>query len=61
MNLNVLGKIQKSIKPLTFSVPIEKEVTKVDKDANENVVSISYNMKFVGSARLMGKFIIKSC
>ena len=26
----------------TFSVPIEKEVTNVDKDGNKNVVTISY-------------------
>ena len=29
-----------------FSVAIEKEVTKIDKDANESVVTISYKKKF---------------
>ena len=48
-NLNVLEKIQKS----TFSVPIEKEVTKIDKDGNENVVNISYKIKLIDSARFM--------
>ena len=37
----------------TFSVPIEKEVTNIDKDGNESVVIISYKMKFIESARFM--------
>ena len=37
----------------TFSVPIEKEVTKLDKDGNESVVTISYKIKFIDSARFM--------
>ena len=37
----------------TFSVPTEKEVTKVDKDGNESVVTISYKIKFIDSARFM--------
>ena len=37
----------------TFSVPIEKEITKIDKDGNESVVTISYKMKFVDTARFM--------
>ena len=37
----------------TFSVPIEKEVTKIDKYGNESVVTISYKLKFIDSARLM--------
>ena len=36
-----------------FSVPIEKEVTNIDKDGNESVVTISYKMKFIESARFM--------
>ena len=48
-NLNVLGKIQKS----TFSVPIEKEVTKIEKDVNESVGTISYKKQYIGSARVM--------
>ena len=41
----------------TFSIPIEKEVTKIDRDGNESVVTISYKIKLIDSAR----FIIKSC
>ena len=41
-----MGQIQKG-----FSVPIE--VTKIDKDGNENVISISYKIKFIDSARFM--------
>ena len=37
----------------TFSVPIEKEVTKIDKDGNESFVTISYKIKFIDSARFM--------
>ena len=37
----------------TFSVQIEKEVTKIDKDRNENVVTISHKIKFIDSARFM--------
>ena len=36
-----------------FSVPIEKEVTNIDKDGNESVFTISYKMKFIDSARFM--------
>ena len=36
-----------------FSAPIEKEVTKIDKDLNESVVTISYKIKFFDSARFM--------
>ena len=37
----------------TFSIPIEKEVTKIDKDGNESVVTISYKRKFIDSAKFM--------
>ena len=37
----------------TFSVLIEKEVIKIDKDGNESVVTISYKIKFIDSARFM--------
>ena len=32
---------------------VEKEVTKIDKDGNESVVTISYKIKFINSARFM--------
>ena len=37
----------------TFYVPIEKEVTKIDKDGNESVVIMFYKIKFIDSARFM--------
>ena len=40
----------------TFSVPIEKEVTKIDKDGSESIVTISYKIKFIDSVR----FIVSS-
>ena len=49
--MNGLGKTQKSTKP--FFVPIEKEVTNIDKDGNENVVTISCKIEFIDSARFM--------
>ena len=49
--MNVLGKKIENYK--TFSVPIEKEVTKVDKDGNENIVTISYKIKCIDSTKLM--------
>ena len=49
--MNALGKIQKNTK--TLSVPIEKEITRIDKDDNKSVVTISYKIKFTNSARFM--------
>ena len=37
----------------TFSIPIEKEVANSNKDGNESVVTISYKIKFIDSARFM--------
>ena len=42
-----------------LSVPIEKEVTKMDKDVNEIVLTISYKIKFIWSARLMATSLSK--
>ena len=44
-----LGEITE--KYTTFSFPIEKEVTNIDNDGNENVVTISYKIKLIDSAR----------
>ena len=41
----------------TFSVPIEKEVIKVDKDGNESVITISYKIKFIDSARVVATLL----
>ena len=46
----VLGKTQKKSK--TFSVLIEK-CTKTDKDGNKSVVSLSFMIKYIDSARFM--------
>ena len=35
------------------SIPIEKEVIKIDKDGNESVVTISYEAKLIDSERFM--------
>ena len=43
-----MGKIQKSI-----LFPIEKEIPKIDKVGNESVVTISYKIKSIDSARFM--------
>ena len=37
----------------TFSITIEKGVTEINKDGNESVVTISYKIKFIDSARFM--------
>ena len=37
----------------TFSVRLEKAVTKIDKDGTESVVTVSYKIRFIDSARFM--------
>ena len=37
----------------TFSITIEKGVTEIDKDSNRSVVTISYKIKFIDSARFI--------
>ena len=49
--MNVLGENTEKYK--IFSVPIEKEITKIDKEGNESVATISYKLKFIDSARFM--------
>ena len=46
-----LGENTKKYK--TFFVPIEKDLTNIDKDGNESVVTISYKLKFLDDARFM--------
>ena len=36
-----------------FSAPIEKEVTKAVKEGEENIIIISYKIKYIHSARFM--------
>ena len=40
-------------KYITFSVPIKKEITKIDKDDNDKITKISYKIKFIDSFRFM--------
>ena len=35
------------------STSIEKEVSKIDKEGNENITTIPYKIKLIGSARFM--------
>ena len=46
-----LGKKTKYYK--NFSTSIEKEVTKIDKEGNENIKTIPYKVKLIESARFM--------
>ena len=41
----------------TFSILIEKEVSTIDKDGNESVVTISYKIKFIDSARFIATIL----
>ena len=41
-----------------FFCSIEKEIRKVDKDGNESVVPISYNIEFIDSARFMETLLL---
>ena len=45
--------VENTEKYKTFSIPKEKEVTKIDKDGHESVVAISYKVKFIDSVRFM--------
>ena len=40
-------------KYILFSVLIKKEITKKDKDGNDKIIKISYNIKFIESCRFM--------
>ena len=48
-------------KYITFTVPIEKEVTRTDKNREEFTKNISYILQVIDSARFYGKLIIKFC
>ena len=41
------GKLKKKKKRIFFSVSIKEEVTNIEKDGHENVVTISYKIKFI--------------
>ena len=44
---------ENSEKYITFSISINKEVTKIDKDGNEKIVNIPYRLKFIDSCRFI--------
>ena len=40
-------------KYITFSVPIKRQITKIDKDGNDEIVNLSCKIKFIDSFRFM--------
>ena len=40
-------------KYIIFPVPIKKQITKVDKDGNDEIINVSYKTKFIDSFRFM--------
>ena len=40
-------------KYITFSVPIKRQITKIDKDGNDEIVNLSCKIKFIDSFRSM--------
>ena len=45
--------VENTAKYITFSVPINKEITKIDKDGNDKIVTIPYKLKFIDSFRFI--------
>ena len=37
----------------TYSIPIKKEITKINKDGNESAVTVTYKIKCINIARFM--------
>ena len=44
-------------KYITFSVPIKKEITKIDQDDNDKIMKISYTIKFIDSFRFVSSLL----
>ena len=42
-------------KYITFSVPVEKDVTRIDKNGKEIIKTISYRLQFIDKARFMAR------
>ena len=55
MNLKNYLPVQEKIlkKYITFTIPIEKEVTRIDKNGEEVTKFVSYLLQFTDSARFM--------
>ena len=47
-------------KYITFAVPIENEVTRIDKNGDEITKFLSYILQFIYSLRFIASFFIKS-
>ena len=41
----------------SFSVSVEEEIRKVDKDGNEDITTVSYKIKFIDSAIFMASLL----
>ena len=52
---------ENTVKPLTFSVPIQKEVTRIDKNGEEIRKIISYRLQFTHSIRFMARSLSNLC
>ena len=52
---------ENAVKPLTFSVPMQKEVTRIDKNGEEIRKIISYRIQFTHSTRFMARSLSNLC
>ena len=48
-----LSVLRKTVKYISVSVPIKKEVIKIDKVGNKSVETASYKIKFIDSLRFV--------
>ena len=44
-------------KHITFTVPVEKEVTRIDKNGEEITINISYMLQIIDSPRFMASLL----
>ena len=49
--------VENTEKYITFSLPIKKEITKIGKDSNDKIMTISYKIKFIDSFRFMSSLM----
>ena len=48
---------ENSEKYITFTAPIEKEVTRIDKNGEEILKYVSYILQFINSSKIYGKIL----
>ena len=48
---------RKTRKVRNFSIPLKREVTKMDKNGNGSVKTMFYKLKLIGSARFMASWL----